>query len=381
MTDKLIELGLRNGQDASQAAETPIAESRNLNARLLAVISNTTIESETLKTAEFRAKLETYRKRLEQSADEDPSTFELANDCLRLCQDYLGRARVYLLDREREITDVIEIMLVALRKLAGDGKAFNVRLRSSSERIHRLTEIEDIRELKRRINQEVRDLDQIVTEKQIEDELQHAKLAKHIEVLKANLTQSNQAALIDTVTRIANRAAFDQVFERWVASHVEIQKSFVVAIFEIDDFKYINETHGHQVGDRVLFCVAEWLTKCVSQHDFLARYGGAEFVVMFADLGLTEAEGMLSALLANMANCNYAYKRGDQDCTVSFTASCGLAEFTLNESGEDLFRRADEALLVAKRTGKNRVAHARTERSLWKSLTSRGLSRTLKQKS
>jgi diguanylate cyclase len=381
MTEKIIELGLRNGQEAGQAAQTPNSESTSLNGRLLAVISNTTIESDALKTAEFRTKLETYRKRLEQSPDGDPSTAELANDCLRLCQDYLSRARAYLLDRERELAEVIDIMLVALRKLAGDGKAFNIRLKSSSDRINRLTEIEDIRELKRRINQEVRDLDQIVTEKQIQDELQHAKLAKHIDVLKANLTQSSQMALIDPVTRIANRVAFDQAFERWIVAHLENQKPFVIAIFDIDDFKQINETHGHQVGDRVLFCFAEWLVKCVHSNDFLARYGGEEFVIMFADAGLTEAEGALSALLANVSHCNYAYKKGDQDCTVAFTASCGLAEFTLDESGEDLFRRADEALFVAKRTGKNRVALAKTERSLWKSLTSRGLSRTLKPKS
>jgi len=381
MNEKLIELGLRNGQDVGQAAQTPIPESTSLNARLLAVISNTTIESDALKTAEFRAKLETYRKRLDQSPDGEPATTELANECLRLCQEYLTRARTYLLDRERELTEVIDIMLVALRKLAGDGKAFNVRLKSSSERIDRLTEIEDVRELKRRINQEVRDLDQMITEKQIQDELQHAKLAKHIDVLKANLTQSGQMALIDPVTRISNRVAFDQTFERWIVAHQENQTQFVIAILDIDDFRKINETHGHQIGDRVLFCFAESLAKCSSSNDFLARYGGEEFVILYADVGLTEAQGLLSALLANVSNYSYAYKRGDQDCAVAFTASCGLAEFILDESGEDLFRRADEALFVAKRTGKNRVALAKTERSLWKSLTARGLSRTLKPKS
>src|SRR5262245_17936348 len=130
MTEKLIELGLRNGQDVNQPAQEPVSDATSLNARLLAVISNTTIESDTLKTAEFRAKLETYRKRLEQSVDGDPASAELANDCLHLCQDYLSRARTYLLDRENELSEVIDIMLVALRKLVGDGKAFNVCLKS-----------------------------------------------------------------------------------------------------------------------------------------------------------------------------------------------------------------------------------------------------------
>src|SRR5262245_46077362 len=196
MTKKLIELGLGYGQDGShESVQSGRSDSTSLQSRLLAVISNTTIESETLKTAEFRAKLETYRKRLESSADGDPAAAELANDCLRLCQDYLSRARAYLLDRESELAEVIDVMRVALGKLAGDGKKFNFRLIDTSERINRLAEINDIRELKRRICHEVQDLNLMVTEKQIQDELHHAKLEKHIEVLKANLTHSTQMAL------------------------------------------------------------------------------------------------------------------------------------------------------------------------------------------
>jgi diguanylate cyclase len=267
-------------------------------------------------------------------------------------------------------------MRVALAKLAGDANAFNVRLIGTSERISRLTEIEDIRELKKRITQEVNDLNRVVKEKQKQDEMQYAKLSRRIEVLQANLTQSKQEASLDPLTRISNRRSFDDALDRWVGAHKENKKSFALALLDIDNFKTINDTHGHQVGDRVLYCAAQWLAKYVRSTDVLARYGGEEFVVMLADVTLPQAEAKFTELLANMSGCNYAYKKDNEECSVVFTASCGLAEFKIEETGEDLVRRADEALYVAKRTGKNRVVLAKSERSFWKALKSRGLPRT-----
>jgi len=101
---------------------------------------------------------------------------------------------------------------------------------------------------------------------------------------------------------------------------------------------------------------------------------------MLTDLELSQAETKFTELLAGIAGSNYAYKKGDEDCVVRFTASCGLAEFALGESGEDLLRRADEALYEAKRTGKNRVVLSKPQKSLWKALTFRGFPRTVKQK-
>jgi diguanylate cyclase len=382
MTERLIELGLHETErnDQQQTDNYSNSDLTVFNARLLNLISDTAIESGTLRTTDFRARLEYYRQLLENSPDGDPHVGILANDCLRLCQDYLTRARTYLLEREGEFTQVIEVMRVALGKLAGDANAFNVRLIGTSERFNRLTEIQDIRELKKRICQEVNDLNRAVREKQKQDEMQYAKLSRRIEVLQENLTQSKQEASLDSLTRISNRRTFDDALARWVAAHKENQKTFSLALLDIDNFKQINDTHGHQVGDRVLFCAAQWLAKYVRSTDILARYGGEEFVVLLADVALSQAEVKFTDLLVNMSGCNYAYKKDEEECSVVFTASCGLAEFKIEETGEDLLRRADEALYIAKRTGKNRVVVAKSERSLWKSLTSRGVPRP-KQKS
>ncbi len=369
MNERLIELGLteQNGE-VHELEPSPTVELASFSAGLLALVADTAVESDTLRTYEFRAKLEKYRHRLANCVHGDPNTAVVAGDCLRLCQDYLTRARAYLLERESEFAEVIDVMRVALAKLAGEAKSFNVRLMGSSERFNRLTDIEDIRELKKQISQEVRELNRVVVEKQKQDELNYAKLSKRIEILQTNLNHTTEEASLDALTRVANRGSFDKTFERWIAAHKENQKPFILAMCDLDNFKMINDTHGHQVGDRVLFCAAQWFGKYVRSSDFLARYGGEEFVMMLTDFELPQAEAKFTELLGKIAGCSYEYKNGDQDCAVTFTVSCGLAEFTLEETGEDLLRRADEALYVAKKTGKNRVVLAKKQKSLWKTL-------------
>jgi diguanylate cyclase (GGDEF)-like protein len=156
--------------------------------------------------------------------------------------------------------------------------------------------------------------------------------------------------------------------QRWVNTHRESKKPFVLAMLDIDDFKEINDAHGHQVGDRVLFCAAQWFQKYIRSGDFLARYGGEEFVIMLENADPVDIESRLTDMLVRMSGCSYEYEENGQICVLSFTSSCGLAEFTGDESADELLRRADEALYVAKRTGKNRVVLAKKSKSWWKTL-------------
>src|SRR5258708_3640685 len=122
MSERLIELGL-NEQDTEHIQEVhqtaPIAELASFSARLLSVVGDTAVESDSLHTYEFRAKLEKYRHRLANSVHGDPNTTVLAGDCLHLCREYLTHARTYLLERETEFAEVIDVMRIALGKLAG----------------------------------------------------------------------------------------------------------------------------------------------------------------------------------------------------------------------------------------------------------------------
>jgi diguanylate cyclase (GGDEF)-like protein len=366
MNERLIELGLLE-EDERESLQNSV-ELASFVARLLALMSDTTIESDTLKTYEFRSKLEKYRHRLANSVHGDPNTSLVADDCYRVCQDYLKRTHTYLLERETEFADVIDVMRIALSKISGEAKSFSARLIGSSERFNRLTEIEDIRELKKQIAQEVRDLNRTVSEKQKQDDVNYSRLSKRIEVLQTNLTRTTEEAALDPLTRVGNRGSFDRTYAQWIARHKEEKKPFILAMLDLDNFKHINDTHGHQVGDRVLLSAAQWFSKYVRANDFLGRYGGEEFAILMTDLDFTQAEARFTELLARIAACSFEYNKDGQGHELFFTVSCGLAEFAFDETAEDLLRRADEALYEAKRTGKNRVVIGKKPKSLWTAL-------------
>jgi diguanylate cyclase (GGDEF)-like protein len=124
----------------------------------------------------------------------------------------------------------------------------------------------------------------------------------------------------------------------------------VVALFDIDDFKQINDTGGHQMGDRVLQEVARALTISVRPEDVVARIGGDEFAVLASSLTLRQAEARMRAVLTQMASAMRSPK------LPRVTLSCGVAECSAGDTMLSLMTRADEALYDAKGKGKNRVA-------------------------
>lgn len=197
-------------------------------------------------------------------------------------------------------------------------------------------------------------------EKQKQEQSQFTQLTERVSLLQHKLEEAKAEASIDGLTGIANRRSFDLTIQRWVAAHARSEEPFTVALFDLDNFKKINDNYGHQVGDHVLAFAALVLGRNVRSGDFLARYGGEEFVILSDGMKLAEAPTRFSKLLQDIASQQVQCKNSENGSfSVSFTASCGVAEYALGEKVSDLIRRADEALYEAKRLGKNRVATKR----------------------
>ena len=164
------------------------------------------------------------------------------------------------------------------------------------------------------------------------------------------------SAFLDSLTGIANRGNFTLALQRWVAAHEKSKDPFTASILNIDDFRQINDGYGPQIGDQVLILAAADLSGNIRSTDFVARYGGDEFVILSAGMRLSEAERRFSNLLKTIKSKSYVCKSADgRASSVSLTASCGVAEYGLGESAEELIRRAGKAVRLAKREGKNRV--------------------------
>ena len=359
MAESLIELGLLNKEQPSGLID-----------RLLALLSDAAVEGGTLKTREFRSRLQAYRQRLAAS-DGTRDFARYSTECLHICEDYFQRSRKYLLERESEFAEVINFLRESISRLSGDAHSFTAQLSQSSERMERLADIEDIRELKKQISSEVQQLRRTVDEKKQKDEASYSRLSKRVALLQQSLEETREEAALDGLTGIPNRRTFDRILQRWIAERKASGRVFVLAILDLDNFKAVNDTRGHQVGDRVLLCAARFLGKSIRQNDFLARFGGEEFVILLDGLNAAQAQTKFSDVLQRLAATSYDYEIAGGVDSISFTASCGLAECGADEPEETLLKRADEALYEAKKTGKNRAVLSPPEKKtskLWRSL-------------
>jgi diguanylate cyclase (GGDEF)-like protein len=127
-----------------------------------------------------------------------------------------------------------------------------------------------------------------------------------------------------------------------------------VAMLDIDNFKSINDTYGHPVGDQVIRSLA-WLLKArMRATDVIGRYGGEEFLLVLRDSGIDDAVTVLDRIRRDFSSMPHAHTEG----TLRGTFSAGVSFYPLHTNVGDITKAADDALLVAKRNGRNRVERA-----------------------
>jgi diguanylate cyclase len=123
-----------------------------------------------------------------------------------------------------------------------------------------------------------------------------------------------------------------------------------LAVWDIDFFKHINDTYGHKSGDKALVIIAKLLSKHCRRSDFIARFGGEEFVMLLPATQAQSAALVAEKLRETVENSGFN-ANGNK---VSITMSCGLTEYIDGDTNESIFERADSALYKAKQSGRNK---------------------------
>ena len=152
----------------------------------------------------------------------------------------------------------------------------------------------------------------------------------------------------DILTGLYNRRFFEGIMKR---SKEEKETSFSVAILDVDDFKKINDTYGHETGDRVLATVSKCIETCLPQDAVAVRWGGEEFVLYLPQLDGAQALDVLNAFRAKLSE-QVIYHN---DTRVSITVTIGLCTGDSIADYEEYLRQADEKLYWGKKHGKNQI--------------------------
>jgi diguanylate cyclase (GGDEF)-like protein len=162
-----------------------------------------------------------------------------------------------------------------------------------------------------------------------------------------------ELATTDGLTGLANRRTFQMRIEEEVDRSERYQHSFTLMILDIDHFKKVNDTYGHPAGDVVLRHLARLLKAAVRNVDFVARYGGEEFVILLPETGGTHAKDIAERIRTKTAKTPAVLPDGKE---ISFAISLGVACYpTCGRKAAELVERADQALYIAKQSGRDRV--------------------------
>jgi diguanylate cyclase len=370
---------ISNGEENTGSAQSPVSVAleapapethftADYAAQLAQVLHRffTSLENE----SEIKPKVERVRQKLGQGID--PHTLIPLLDCVRdlVMEAYLISNHAfakYLKNVNQELAEIYmllggavkhtQVEREASRKLQNDVIRGMESLESTAD------SATDINQLKDHVKSQLGNIRQVLDHYQQTDQAQQA-LAEQLQTLgakirmmeeeaeknRSTLESHRQKALRDSLTGLPNREAYNERAKVEVQRWQRYGRSLTIAIFDIDYFKNINDTYGHQAGDRVIKVIGRSIASRLREVDFFCRYGGEEFVALMPETESATALGVLDKVREAIASTAFNYK--DQPMTI--TLSVGITDFKTGDTLESAFERADQALYTAKASGRNR---------------------------
>jgi diguanylate cyclase len=158
----------------------------------------------------------------------------------------------------------------------------------------------------------------------------------------------------DPLTQLPNRQGFDQRLKEELMRSIRYRQPLSIALIDIDFFKRINDEFGHLAGDKVLKILAKEMKSQVRQSDYLARFGGEEFVLILPQTDAIQAELALEKMRLHISQCPFNF----QGNPVQITISTGIAQHDGEEPSDLMVHRADKALYQSKEAGRNRTTRS-----------------------
>jgi len=185
------------------------------------------------------------------------------------------------------------------------------------------------------------------------EDLEATRLA--LDHLSSELVETRQSLHEDSLTGAQNRRGMDAILMREVARAKRNKNRLVVAMLDVDHFKRVNDTYGHDVGDKLLVHLSMIAKSVMRESDALIRYGGEEFLLILSETEQQGASYVMDRLRQVIAKTPLVY----DNKKIEVTLSIGMAQLGEGENGHSLVLRADHALYEAKRAGRDRVVIAK----------------------
>lgn len=254
------------------------------------------------------------------------------------------------LKQQQECTmEIVDAVVEVINGLDHSTKSHNQHLEDHEQKLKGMEKVVDLVELKQLIS------DEIGKVRESNVSLQHklTKAQQDVHTLQSQLAKITDLATIDELTGLYNRRA---LFSRLVEEHSRVERykeNFSLMIFDIDDFKQVNDTYGHQVGDAILKNLARFLKGNLRTSDFISRFGGEEFIAILPSTEMKKARQVAEKMRHMLGKKVFEDKKGE--VKIKITVSIGISQCTPGDTVDNLIKRADDALYMAKNNGKNAI--------------------------
>jgi diguanylate cyclase len=251
-----------------------------------------------------------------------------------------------------DLRDVIWVFIRNFSQALSLDEEVDGRIQQQVARLEALVGGGAASELKREVEETVGRITQAFEERRHRQRIQMASLGETVRVLGYELESVRRENETDPLTGIFNRKAFDDYLQRTVEMFQAFRHDMGLIVVDVDNFKEINDSAGHTVGDQALREIANTLARVfLRKSDFVARFGGDEFAVVLRETALSDTVALAERVMARLKAV--AVSAGDRSITLS--VSMGVAAIERGEDAKVWFERADRNLYQAKSQGRGRM--------------------------
>jgi diguanylate cyclase len=272
-----------------------------------------------------------------------------------ICGFFIGKfynqtheSRKLKAERESTLTALLNLMQ-STNQLNVDVDEHNSALESAQQELQTLASRDETGSLQEVLMSNITRV--VKSNRRLENDLVVSRFK--LESQAQELDRTRQEARTDALCDIGNRKAVDERLQFMISRYHTDRSSFGLMLIDVDHFKRINDTFGHNAGDEVLSSIALALKECVRPDDFVGRLGGDEFVIMLDGVGAENAKMVAARIRSTIELHDFSVDENGQSTVV--TLSMGLAVVGPNDDHETLYERADQALYRSKDLGRNRL--------------------------
>lgn len=293
-------------------------------------------------------------------ASTPPLTLRRLDDVERRLKDVIFKqkdAKEHALQAQDEMRGMLATFIDRLSDMAKSSGSFHEKLEENARQIEQAKTLAEIAPVLKEVVSATRNMAsqsktsgdelQIMRDRAVQTDAEMAKL--HQELDRVSIQARH-----DPLTGALNRKGLEEAVEREISSVRRKDTPLCMSLLDIDNFKNLNDTMGHETGDGALAHLASVARECMRPQDTLARYGGEEFVILLPDTPLDKGIEAMTRLQRELTK--KFFLAGTEKILITFSA--GVAQLAPDETGAEAIKRADKAMYLAKRAGKNRVLGA-----------------------